>query len=342
MSLYPEITEPVPTLYERCVLLCRERDYLREVAKTLAARVHQNKEAATILLDNLSAKLRESHRMHMEVELKVVSLQSQLAETKEEYRQLFLRHSQVVFELQAEERDNHNSYDRIADLESQLAVARTLLLEVQAGCQHETAEFVENSLHSEMARESSLADDLDKENVYFLSHQMIETVLKPTMDVVDLFPDVPLMDTLEPTSSNVYMEEVFDSSEVVRVDFGETENVVLVHSDGMDACVPDATIGKSDLDELEAAEDTSILNESVTTDLVLLDNSTIVLETSNVEVVVTESPEEQLRRVLAGKTIKDLNALSVADLSVYLGWIGQAYVKPKAKSIAILRNALIA
>ena len=341
MSLYPEITAPVPTLYERCAALIVERDYLRNVAKTLAARVHQINETAKTHLEDMSLKLHESSKRCVQAEQQrdraerlnvslqkqrdgeCADLQQRLASEIAEKGHLYTRLMDVIPRFRSEK---EGDMMKIAELEDELA-AKSLLLETMCQDLHAADVLLPGTVSEASQTESRGSDfkDVGEDANLFM------------VDIDTVVLEMPFAQVVSQESS----EEISDA-EMVHEDYTpngkllETSNVDVFHQDSHDSNLQDSSVD-NDLNETPYYQEQSVPDTS----LFMFDANTVVLETSDAEVLHFKSPVDQLRIALAGKTTKELSALTVAELTAYLGWIGQSYVKPKAKSIAILRNAIL-
>jgi hypothetical protein len=345
MSLYPEITDAVPSLYERCSALITEREYLRDIARTLAAKVHQNIAIAKTHLEDMASKLRESTMMREQAEqdreqLKSLNdfLQERLRTEIAEKGHLYTRFMELIPRFQSEKDDDML---RIAELENQLA-AKTLLLEticvdLRA---NEASRLVDTFVVPETVSEASQTErsctltPLDARSFTFDSDA--EIVLHQEEPAVELFLDTSNLQDV-PDAGIEYCQkssvEFFPDSmdmkmpDVVEMNHHEQS---AVESESPEVVVQFVNHEKSAVDKPENPD----------TNLFMFDSNTVVLESSSAEVVSDMSPVDQLRSALAGKNNKDLNALTVAELTKYLSWIGKTYVKPKAKSISILLGAI--
>jgi hypothetical protein len=361
MSLYPEITEVVPSLYERCATLITERDYLRDIARTLAARVHQNRQAAKAHLEDMACKLQESKLQCMQVEKERERAESTNVFLQNELEKEKLFYARFVPHLEQARREKDDDLLKIAELESQLA-AKTLLLDTMckdllhvdeaSGAMEARFMLAIAELESKLAAKTllleTMCNDLHEDEAIRLVNTFVpewvseatQTEVRPgCKDAADqgekAFPDAN--SDLETSDTEIVRQEAY-LEHLQDIDFSETSEPSVEY---LPETSETSVEHLQDIDFPETSETENVVHdEKDSTNLFMFDSNTVVLETSDAEVVHYKTAADQLRSALAGKTNKDLNALSVAELTAYLGWIGKTYVKPKAKSIAILRSAV--
>ncbi len=270
--LYPKLIGPVATLEQRYLQVLAERDYLRQVAKTLASNLRQTVDSA---------------KAHMEMILDTT--RKELVHIKE--------HAQATLEIEQ---------SRVSDLKNELDTVRAEFSDYKDKSQT----LLEQAQTRESEKDAAISELCDKLAV--LERQVSDcTRTRAT----------PAIITNCATSDSEENNEAVHAASEERYSVSEASQ----------------TDDQSWKDAITDAED--VVVHAATTHLETFAHDMVVLETTHAE-IAHGSSIQQLREAIGDKVDKELAAMTVAELTTFLGWIGKTYVKPKSKSVAILRKAL--